>query len=72
MRWRTEGHPDDGTLCFCEILHRGKRRPYVLKWVETNAYWSAPGFGFDPDETDRWCPVDEIIEELDKAGDGGY
>lgn len=69
MRWRTEGHPDDGILCFCEILHRGKRRPYVLRWNNTDEQWSAPGYSSDPDETDRWCPVDEIIEELDKAGE---
>ena len=68
MRWRTGGHPDDGTLCFCDVLYRGKRRHFVLRWVDANKYWSALGIGFDSDETDRWCPVDEIIEELDKAG----
>lgn len=73
MKWRTnEEYPNDGELCFCEVLCRGSTAPYVLRFNATNEFWKGPGLGFGlyfVDKVIRWCPVKEIMALLNSEND---
>lgn len=68
MHWRNNSeHPEEGTLCLCEYSDGGydPLKAACSGWLDLD-------FGaYDNEEITKWCPLDEIAEELNRLETSG-
>lgn len=63
MHWRYNSeHPDEGTLCLCEHSDGS----YDVLKAGCSGWFDLDFGGYDNKEITKWCPLDEIAEELNR------
>jgi hypothetical protein len=63
MHWRNNSdHPEEGTLCLCEHSDGG----YDPLKAACSGWFDLDFGAYDNEEITKWCPLDEIAEELNR------
>ena len=63
MHWRNNSeHPEQGTLCLCEHSDGD----YDVLKAGCSGWFDLDFGSYDDKEITKWCPLDEIAEELNK------
>lgn len=63
MHWRNNSeHPEEGTLCLCEYSDGG----YEALKAGCSGWFDLHFGAYDNEEITKWCPLDEIEEELNR------
>ena len=63
MHWRNNSeHPEEGTLCLCEYSEGG----YDALKAGCSGWFDLDFGAYDDKEIIKWCPLDEIAEELNR------
>lgn len=63
MHWRNNSeHPEEGALCLCEHSDGS----YDALKAGCSGWFDLGFGGYDSKEITKWCPLDEIAEELNR------
>lgn len=63
MHWRNNSeHPEEGTLCLCEHSCGG----YDTLKAGCSGWFDLDFGAYSDEEITKWCPLDEIAEELNR------